>query len=605
MKLKAAAEALKESEERYRHILRDSIDGIAISRQGKVAFVNDSYCEMFGYARNEIIGKSMLKVVAPEDRPLIKERARKRLMGAPVPSRYVFRGLKKDGAKIFIEVSSSRSFVYADKPVILAIFRDITDRKKTDESLLRERQQLLSIFDSINEVVYVADPQTYEVLYVNRFCRELLDRNPVGRKCHKEFQNLDKPCPFCTNDIIAKNTERPYQWEHHNRKLNRNYMVFDRLIPWPDGRNVRFEIAIDITGRKRIEEALQESERRYRKTIDSMSDAIHVVDKNLRVVLVNRAFQEWNRELGFNSQIEGKDVLEAFPFLPLQVRDEYRTVFANGEPLITEEALIIKERQIFTETRKIPVFEGDRIARVLTIVRDISERKQIEQVKNNLIRDVSHGLKSPLAMTEMALHICDEALACNDFAQIRKAKDIAARNIDKLRKDVNHMVDMFALDVRKRRESKEKIRAKASLKAVVLKNMQDLQYMLERKGLSLKIKLALNATKIAMDERDAQYLFNNLIDNAIKFTERGGITITSKAQGKWAEVRVQDTGCGIAPRDKTKVFERFWKSRPAVDGSGLGLAICKEIVDIYGGKIEIVSRGLGKGATVIVRVPRG
>lgn len=88
-----------------------------------------------------------------------------------------------------------------------------------------ERSQLLSIFDSINQIIYIADPETYEILYVNRALRQKFDRDVVGGLCYREFQGLDAPCPFCTNPIILKDTTKEYQWEHHNPVSDRNYMI--------------------------------------------------------------------------------------------------------------------------------------------------------------------------------------------------------------------------------------------------------------------------------------------------------------------------------------------------------------------------------------------
>ena len=135
------------------------------------------------------------------------------------------------------------------------------EREHARQELAFERAQLLSIFDGISEVVYVADPNTHRVLYVNRFFRELMGKDPVGCLCYEEFQNLQSPCEFCTNEIIMREKGKTYEWEYHNPVLDRDYMIFDRLITWPDGRDARFEMAVDITDRKRMEEELLKSQK--------------------------------------------------------------------------------------------------------------------------------------------------------------------------------------------------------------------------------------------------------------------------------------------------------------------------------------------------------
>ncbi len=134
---------------------------------------------------------------------------------------------------------------------------DITETMRTQEALAFERAQLLSIFDGFEEIVYVTDPVNNEVLFVNRYFRELLGHDPVGKKCFREFQNLDAPCSFCTNHIILKEKGKPYRWEFHNENLQRDFDIFDRIITWPDGRDVRFEIAVDVTERRKAQAQLR------------------------------------------------------------------------------------------------------------------------------------------------------------------------------------------------------------------------------------------------------------------------------------------------------------------------------------------------------------
>ncbi len=122
-------------------------------------------------------------------------------------------------------------------------------RTKVEKHLRDEREQLLSIFNSVDAAIYIADPKTHEILYVNRRLQEQLPADYLGAKCYKVLQNLDAPCPFCTNDIILQLKPESHHWEFYNKNLDRHYVLADRIIRWPDGRDVRFEIAIDITAR--------------------------------------------------------------------------------------------------------------------------------------------------------------------------------------------------------------------------------------------------------------------------------------------------------------------------------------------------------------------
>jgi len=139
--------------------------------------------------------------------------------------------------------------------------QELAERKRAEKALQFEREQLLSIFDSIEEIIYVTDPYTYEIIYANQALRRAFHQDLIGGICYREFQGFDSPCPFCTNEIILRQRYQPYRWEHHNPRLDRDYAITDRIIKWPDGRDVRFELAIDITELKRAEKQLRQQER--------------------------------------------------------------------------------------------------------------------------------------------------------------------------------------------------------------------------------------------------------------------------------------------------------------------------------------------------------
>ena len=114
-----------------------------------------------------------------------------------------------------------------------------------------------SILDGIDEVIYVSDPESYELLYVN----EAFARNwgsGVGEKCFKVIQGRESPCEFCTNDKLfdADNLTGTYIWEFQNLRDNRWYRCIDKAIDWPGGNRVRYEMALDITKQKEMEDAL-------------------------------------------------------------------------------------------------------------------------------------------------------------------------------------------------------------------------------------------------------------------------------------------------------------------------------------------------------------
>lgn len=136
-----------------------------------------------------------------------------------------------------------------------------------------------------------------------------------------------------------------------------------------------------------------------RQTFDSMGDAIHVVGPDLRFILFNKAFEQWNKELGLRDDVIGQKIDEVFPFLSDRVVNEYRQVFTTGKPLITEERTTIRNEEFITETRKIPILEDGKATRIVTVIRNITESNQTmmalqesEEKYRNLVERANDGI---------------------------------------------------------------------------------------------------------------------------------------------------------------------------------------------------------------------
>ena len=128
---------------------------------------------------------------------------------------------------------------------------------KEKDQAYEEMLQLRAVLECISEVIYVSDPKTYEVVYVNKVAKDIFG-DVVGQKCHKVFQGLDAPCPFCTNDrIFGQDKDQPYVWEFQNIEMKRWFRCIDKAVAWPDGRMLRYEMAIDITKQKEAEDVIR------------------------------------------------------------------------------------------------------------------------------------------------------------------------------------------------------------------------------------------------------------------------------------------------------------------------------------------------------------
>lgn len=252
-----AQKQLDRSEKRYTELVENLDVGIwSCDREGNTVFVNPAMADMLGYTREEMAGVNVFSVIVQDDWGKGYETFENRMSGRPGTTEYTYR--RRDGSHIIVLSSSTPTYDDAGNVSgAIGIIKDITEKRKTENALMFEREQLLSIFDSIEEFIYVSDPETHEILYANGAMKNTFGE-AVGRKCHDVIHGELFPCAFCTNEkLFGENAVESYCWDHYNEKVGRWYRRSERAIWWPDGRRVRFELAVDITGRKEMEQSLE------------------------------------------------------------------------------------------------------------------------------------------------------------------------------------------------------------------------------------------------------------------------------------------------------------------------------------------------------------
>ncbi|WP_201067447.1 MULTISPECIES: PAS domain S-box protein [Thiorhodovibrio] len=238
----------QEADQLYDALLHTSLDGFWIINQaGELLEVNTGYCRMTGYQREELIGQPITAIEAKEDERLVQARMARMIDGNQEHFETAHR--HKDGRLVPIEVSTSYSHLLGGR--FYAFLRDISERKRIQTVLDAERAQLRSLFDGIESIIYVADPETYELLYANAAFTGSLPDTPIGKPCYQVMHGRTLPCPFCTNHVIRQRKgTHSHVWQFHQQATGRWYRCADKLVHWSDGRQVRFEIASDITAQK-------------------------------------------------------------------------------------------------------------------------------------------------------------------------------------------------------------------------------------------------------------------------------------------------------------------------------------------------------------------
>ncbi|GEM_PF-602471 len=261
---------LRESETRYRQIVDNANDSVhKTDVQGFFVLVNPVTVLRTGYSEEELIGKHFLELIHPEYREEAGKSFASQFADRIPEAYYEFPIVTKRGETIWIG-QNSLMLMEGERVVgFQSIARDITDRKKAEEAQQESHERFKTVMDSLDAAVYVADMDTYEILFINQRMRDLFG-DVEGRTCWKSvYHGQSSPCEFCSNDRLIDDRGEPtglHVWETENRTAGGWWELRDRAIRWTDGRLVRLQIASEITERKRADEALKNTLARLQQT---------------------------------------------------------------------------------------------------------------------------------------------------------------------------------------------------------------------------------------------------------------------------------------------------------------------------------------------------
>lgn len=253
----------------------------------------------------------------------------------------------------------------------------------TNERIEASHKRLLAVLDSIDAIVYVADMQTYEVLFINDYMKKIFG-DITGQICWQAIQvGQNGPCPFCTNDKLIGSDGQPvekYSWEFQNTVNGHWYYIHDRAIPWIDGRVVRLEIATDISPRKEAEEQMQEQNRFLQSVIESLPYPFYVIDvDSYEVELSNSIAAHSGIKAGLKcfTATHNSDV----PCSSEEHECPLNLVKTKREPVIVEHVHTDGNgTEGYVEVHGYPITDTNGVVRkMIEIQIDITERKKTEE----------------------------------------------------------------------------------------------------------------------------------------------------------------------------------------------------------------------------------
>lgn len=318
--------------------------------------------------------------------------------------------------------------------------------------------------------------------------------------------------------------------------------------------------------------------------LSSIEEGVLVINSDGLITLYNQVFENIIKEI----DIINKHYWEVVK--NIEIVDFIKNILKTKE---------IQKKEIYIKNKNylIKGFYLKTINEFVFTFFDTSSIKKIEEVKRDFVRDASHELKTPLTAIKGFVETLEEEVEEKKYIEIIK------RNVDRMINIINDLITLSKL------EDKDVVLEISEFDFIEMINnvIKIFSNKIKERNLKIKIDTDNYNTKIKGDPYKLEQVFINLIDNAIKYTEEGGININYYLKEDNAVIEIIDTGIGIPEEHLDRIFERFYvvnKSRSKeLGGTGLGLSIVKHIITLHNGKIEVESE-VGKGSKFIITIPQ-
>jgi len=607
---KKAAEALRISEEKFSKAFMNSPEAIVISNldDGTIIEANNTFLRLSGYTREEVIGKNSNEIqtwAEPEERTtVVKELMEK---GLVCDQECLFR-MKSGELRTWL--FSAEIINIGNEPRMLSVNSDITERKIAEEELKFSDIALRSI----HEGVYAMDTD-YRITRWNEMCEQMFGINAsdaIGKLANDAF-TLVEEYPGQNDKRLDTLTKQGFNKEEQIYQTPKGNVWVDvqcQAMEVNGKRTGWITLVSDISERKKAEEDLKQSEEKYRELINTSTDAIISTDQGMRVTIWNKGAE---KIFGYTEkEMLGQSVMKIVPEMNHDTMASSYIKF-NKTGMTKTRNRILEVNGIRKDGVKVPVElsistrkAGNRYI-ATAIIRDITARKEaeeklrkIDQMKSEFLSNVSHELRTPLQSISGFTKLIMTGKV-PDSATQQEFLQIIDTEISHLGNLINSLLDMSRLESGRFRIYKKDV----SIRDIIIDSLKTLHSLAREKNIILSENLPKRLPEMEADNDRMRQVILNLVGNAIKFSESGGI-IDVKVGVQDGEVLFQviDRGTGIKKQDMAHLFERFYRAEGETvrGGTGLGLYISKQIIDAHKGKIWAESK-YGEGSTFSFTLP--
>ncbi|MDA0368945.1 MAG: ATP-binding protein, partial [Proteobacteria bacterium] len=360
----------------------------------------------------------------------------------------------------------------------------------------------------------------------------------------------------------------------------------------------------DISDIKRAEEALRESEGKFRSLVEGSLQGV-CIHRNLKPVFANQAFADIFGYANPDAVCGLDSLLLLFPedqWQAIARRAQQRQTKQRGPETLVQQAARPNGETFFVESRLGSIeWEGAPALQVSVI--DVTERETMARLKDEFVSTVSHELRTPLTSISGALGLIESGMAGHVPPKIRELIEIANNNAERLVRLIGDILDIQKIESGGIAGKRVGIVVAGLLATAADAN----RGLAERQGNSIEVVGGDLETEILGDMDQLMQVMTNLLSNAIKFSPpKGKIEMASRRDGGLVIISVSDEGPGVPPEFRDKIFEKFVQVEASDarrrGGTGLGLSICRSLVEHHGGSLGYSDRPEG-GATFCMRLP--
>ncbi len=608
-------EQLREQQTYLRGLIESSVDGlITVDPQSFITDVNEQMCRMTGYARDELIGSSFKKYFTEPDRA---DAGVKRTFAEGVVTNYELVLQTKMGRKATVSFNAS-IFRGADGQMqgIFASARDISEQARLQTQLVEQQAYNRSLIEASADALFAIAPDG-TITDVNEEATRLTgySRKHLVNSRFSEFFTEPARARDGVQQTLKEGRVIGYELVLITRHSRRITVSFNAGV-FTDANGQPLGIlagARDITEQKKLEQQLRDQQFYSRSLIESNVDALMTTDPLGIISDVNQqmeALTGWTRE-----ELLGSPFKKYFTD-PQRAEEGIRLVLRGGKVTNYELTAHGKDgRETVVSYNAVTFYDREgKLQGVFAAARDVTERKRFEETlqeknielenanfaKDRFLASMSHELRTPLnaiiGFTGTLLMKLPGPLTADQDKQLQTIQT-SARHLLSL---INDLLDLAKIESGKVEVNFEPVVCQGVLQEVAT----TLRPLAETKGLKFEMKLPKKDLVVMTDRRALSQIIINLTNNAIKFTEKGEVQLAVGQRNDngrvLTELSVTDSGMGIRPEDKAKLFQAFEQMHTSGarrhEGTGLGLHLSQKLASLLGGHITCESE-FGKGST--------